>query len=249
MLWKIVGKARALERRHAVHEELFCSDCGWFLSYGYSYWGWCMKWEKETYSGKWAKYGTVKKCEGFIRDPMKYILFVSSIREKERYAWVLDYIPNKYPKRKQRHVVQAVGEDHFILMELIPKEGNIPQVCERVYIGEGHRDIIDHVNRTVRYKDLTHTARVALPSALEEIVKQREKFFLEIFNNPDERAGKMPLLMLLPLIRMKDIENIRKERQKGEFKSFEDLKRRTGLLFPEEAIARRIEVELIFRHG
>ena len=289
---KIEGKARALERRHAVHEELFCSDCGWF---SHEYGGWCMKWVKKTDPRKWAKYGTAKKCDGFMRNPMKYTLFVGQSallaqptkerytwvldyirnkygrkrkhlvqavgeelakfiqekerQEKERYAWVLSCVPYKYPKRKQKHVVQAVGEDNFILMELIPKEGNIPQVCERVYIGEGQRDIIDHVNRRLKYKDLTDTARITLPYALEKIVKRREEFFLEIFNNPDKYIGKMPILMLLPLIRMKDIENIRKERQKRKFKSFEDLERRTGLLLPEEAIARRIEVELIFRHG
>ena len=212
---------------------------------------------KEVNPRRWAKYGTTTKCDGFIRNPMKRTLFVGQnalllvqpTQKKERYAWVLDYIPNKYPERKRKHVVQAVGEDYFTLMELTPKGDNIPREYERVYIGEGRRDIIDHVNRRLRYEDLTDTARERLPYALEKIVKQREGFFLTLFNDPDRHVGKMPILMLLPLVKGKDLEKINNERRREKFKSFEDLERRTGLLFPERAIARRIEEELIRYYG
>jgi len=252
---KVEGKERALVREHAVREECFCSDCGWF---SYEYRGlrnWCRKWMKEVNPRRWAKYGTTTKCDGFIKDPMKRTLFVGQnalllvqpTQKKERYAWVLDYIPNKYPERKRKHVVQAVGEDYFTLMELTPKGDNIPREYERVYIGEGRRDIIDRVNRGLRYEDLTDTARERLPYALEKIVKQREKFFLETLFNRE--IDHVLLLKYLPMIKGKDLEKIQKERQREKFKSFEDLERRTGLLFPERAIARRIEEELIRYYG
>ena len=63
-------------------------------------------------------------------------------RDKETYAWVLDLLPYGYPNDprpvyQKKPVVQAVGEERFTLMELSPKRGKMPNLHERVYIGEG----------------------------------------------------------------------------------------------------------------
>jgi len=64
------------------------------------------------------------------------------IRVKEEKAIILDFLPNGYPfDRRPMHVktpiAQALGKDHFILLELVPKKGIFLQPYEEVYMGDG----------------------------------------------------------------------------------------------------------------
>ncbi|MBU2617944.1 MAG: DUF655 domain-containing protein, partial [Euryarchaeota archaeon] len=75
--------------------------------------------------------------------------------EKEDYVWVLDYLPYGHPDDprpvyQKKPIVHGVGESHFVLLESIPKEGIVPEVHKKVYIGEGDREEIDHVKRRLR---------------------------------------------------------------------------------------------------
>ncbi len=169
---------------------------------------------------------------------------------KEKYARVLDFLPYGHPDDprpvfQRKPLVQAVGETKFVLMELTPKKGKMPAVGERVYIGEGYRDVIDHVNKRLKYEELTPTAKISLLQVLEEIVKERESEFIRIFNESEPITPRLHTLDLLPGIGKKLMWAILEERKKGEFKSFEDLTRRVkGLHHPEKIIARRIEEEI-----
>ncbi|MCX9013728.1 MAG: DUF655 domain-containing protein, partial [Candidatus Methanoperedens sp.] len=47
--------------------------------------------------------------------------------EKEETAYILDYLPyghpdDKRPMYQKKPLAQGVGEKHFVLMELVPKE-------------------------------------------------------------------------------------------------------------------------------
>ena len=170
--------------------------------------------------------------------------------EKESYAWVLDYLPYGHPDDtrpiyQRKPLVQAVGEKHFTLLELIPKEGVVPEAHSRGYIGEGERDVIDHVKRRIRYDELTHGAKLELPHVLEKIVIENEPRFVEFFNKAYSITPRLHMLELLPGIGKKLMWAIIEERKKGEFKSFEDLTSRVrGVYQPEKLIAKRIEEEL-----
>ena len=66
---------------------------------------------------------------------------------REEKAMVLDFLPNGYPfDTRPAHIktpiAQAIGKEHFVLLELVPKKGIFLQPNEDVYIGEGKRDKI-----------------------------------------------------------------------------------------------------------
>ena len=171
-------------------------------------------------------------------------------KRRETYVRVLDFLPyghpgDSRPVYQKKPLVQAVGEDKFVLMELSPKKDKIPALYERVYIGEGEREVIDHVIKRLRYEELTPTARVELPYILEMLVKESEARFIKAFNNAKPITTRLHTLDLLPGIGKKLMWAIVEERKKGEFASFEDLTKRVkGLHHPEKILAKRIEEEI-----
>jgi len=172
-------------------------------------------------------------------------------KKRETYARVLDYLPyghpgDSRPVYQKKPLVQAVGEDKFVLMELSPKKDKIPGVYERVYIGEGEREVIDHVVKRLRYKELTPTAKVELSYILEKIVKEDEERFIRTFNEAKPITTRLHTLDLLPGVGKKLMWAIVEERKKGAFSDFEDLTKRVkGLHHPEKTIAKRIEDEIM----
>ena len=170
---------------------------------------------------------------------------------KEKYVWVLDYLPNgdpadprpAYQKKPSAH---GIGENYFVLIEMIPKEGVIPQIGERVYIGDDGRDVIDHVKRRLEYNLLTHGAKSELSYVLEKIVLKNESRFIKFINDAYPISTRQHMLELLPGIGKKLMWAILEERKKENFTSFEDLTRRVkGLHRPESIFAHQIENELI----
>ncbi|MHC1596961.1 MAG: DUF655 domain-containing protein, partial [Methermicoccaceae archaeon] len=107
--------------------------------------------------------------------------------EKEIYAWILDYLPygsldESKPLYQRKPVAQAVGEKHFVLVELVPKEGALLESHQRVYIGDRERDLVDHVKRRIRYDELSHGAQSELPYVIEKIIARDERRFVNFYN-------------------------------------------------------------------
>lgn len=171
-------------------------------------------------------------------------------RERETYARILDYLPYGYPDDtrpvyQKKPLVLVIGEAKFTLMELTPKKNKIPKIYDCVYIGEGEREVIDHVNHRLKYNDLTPTAKKELLYVLTKIVKENEEKFVQIYNEAGSITPRLHTLDLLPGIGKKLMWTILEERKKRSFSSFEDLTKRVkGLHQPEKIIARRIEEEL-----
>ncbi len=174
--------------------------------------------------------------------------------EKEEYALVLDYLPYGHPDDsrpvyQKKPIVHSVGEDHFVLLELIPKESVVPQTQERVYVGEGDRKEIDHVKRRLKYNELTHGARIELPYVLEKRVIDDEERFVDFFNEAQPLTTRLHQLELLTGIGKKLMWTLIDERKKGKFTSFKDLRDRVkGLHHPEKLIVHRIIEELRDEH-
>lgn len=170
--------------------------------------------------------------------------------KREEIARVLDYLPHgrttdgrTYQKQP---LVQAVGETNFVLMEMTPKEGVVPVAGDRVYIGSGSRDVIDHVNRRINYSELSNSAKLELPFIIQTIVLEDEARFIRYFNDAGPITTRMHGLELLPGIGKKLMWSVLNERKKGPFKSFAELVERVkGLYSPEKLIAKRIEDELM----
>ena len=170
--------------------------------------------------------------------------------EKEEFAYILDYLPygrsdDSRPMYQKKPLVQGLGEKHFVIMEMIPKENVVPKAQDRVYIGERDRPVIDHVRRRISFNDLTHGAQMELPAAIEKIILADEKRFLLFYNEAYPITTRLHMLELLPGIGKKLMWGIIDERKKGKFASFKELVDRVkGLHAPEKLIANRVLDEL-----
>lgn len=169
---------------------------------------------------------------------------------KEQYAYILDYLPTGYaedtrPIHLRKPLAQALGADYFILLELSIKEGVRVEIESRVFVGKGDRDIVKHVERRLKYDELTQTAKIELPVIIEKIVRENEARYVEFYNAAQPITTRLHMLELLPGIGKKMMWATIDERKKGKFKSFREIEERVkGLHHPEKLIAKRIEEEI-----
>ena len=83
--------------------------------------------------------------------------------EKDDYAIILDYLPYGYPiSGKSLPIAQAIGENSFILLELIPRRGISLSPKEKVYIGPEKRDKVYYIAGRLSREKLTETAKIQL---------------------------------------------------------------------------------------
>lgn len=169
---------------------------------------------------------------------------------KEEKAIVLDFLPHGYPFDKRpvhvkTPIVQAIGKEHFVLLELAPKKDVHLQPHKEVYIGEGKRDEIHHIVGKLTIEKLTVTAKSELNYIVKEIVKKDEKRFIDFFNKAQPLSTRMHQLELLPGVGKKHMWEIIDARREKEFSSFNDIKKRVKLMpDPEKTILKRIAEEL-----
>lgn len=169
---------------------------------------------------------------------------------KEEYAIVLDFLPNGYindprPFHKKTAIAQAIGKDKFTLLELVPKKDIFLQPYEEVYIGDGKRDKIHHINGKLSIEKLTRTASAELEHVIQNLIHQHPQKYIEFFNKSQPLTTRMHVIELLPGVGKKHMWEIIRERDIEAFKSFDDIKKRVKLMpDPEKAIVRRILQEL-----
>ncbi len=168
----------------------------------------------------------------------------------EEYVYVLDYLPqgrpeDERPLYKREPLVLALGDRHFTLLELVPKKGVDISIHERLYIGKKERDKIEYIKRRISYDELTAAARTELPYVVEEIVRKREKEFVDFFNKATPVTTRLHALELIPGIGKKLMWEILEERKKKPFESFEDISKRIKAISdPAKLITQRIIMEL-----
>lgn len=169
---------------------------------------------------------------------------------KEEKTIILDFLPNGYPFDERpmymkTPVAQAIGKDHFVLLELVPKKGIHLNLYEEVYIGEGKRDKIHHIVGKIPMSKLTRTAKSELDFIIQDIVKKNEKKFIDFFNNARPLSTRMHQIELLPGVGKKHMWEIINAREEKPFESFDDIKKRVKLIpDPGKLIIRRIIQEL-----
>lgn len=170
------------------------------------------------------------------------------VKKYEEYAYVLDFIPHGLPSRERRHVVtalaQVVGEMEFTLLEVTIKPGIRLTPGQRIYVGRGRREEIDHVIGRISYDDLTEDAKERLPQIIRKIVENNERRFIEFINTCRPISPKRHSLSLLSGIGKKYTTIILRERENRRFESFKDLEERTGIHDVVGIIVRRIVDEL-----
>ena len=135
--------------------------------------------------------------------------------KRDDYVKVLDYLPHgkvDSPSYKRKPIAQTIGETYFSLLELTPRAGASFEIGERVYIGEGPRTRVDHIERRIKYDWLTPNAKSELPSILEEIVEGNEDRFVKFYNNAGPMTPRQHILERLPKIGKQHMRAILVER-------------------------------------
>lgn len=175
---------------------------------------------------------------------------IQPLRAREEHAIVLDFLPNGYPfdkrpSHKKTPIVQAMGKEHFTLLELVPKKDVFVQPYEAVYIGEGKRDKIHHILGKLPLDRLTQTAKSEIEFVVQDIVSKNEKKFVEFFNSAQPLTTRMHQIELLPGVGKKHMWEIIEKRKDKPFESFEDVKARIKLMpDPRKAVVKRIIKEV-----
>lgn len=169
---------------------------------------------------------------------------------KEERATVLDFLPNGYPfdtrpMHQKTPIVQALGREHFILLELVPKKGVFLEPNKEVYLGEGKRDEIHHIIGKIPMDKLTQTAKMQLEFAIKDLVEKTEERFVTFFNTAGPVSTRTHQIELIPGIGKKHMWEIIEKRQEQQFSSFADMQKRIHLMpDPKKAIIKRIIMEI-----
>lgn len=172
-------------------------------------------------------------------------------KTKEEYAVVLDFLPHGYPfdttpSHRKSPVMQAIGKEHFVLLELVPKKDVFLQPYDEIYIGEGKRDKVHHIVGKLPSEKLTPAAKSSLEFVVSDLVTKNEQRFVKFFNDARPMTMRMHTLELIPGLGKKHMWEILERRQEQPFTSFEDMKNRVKLMpDPKKAIVRRILAEIV----
>ncbi len=165
---------------------------------------------------------------------------------KDEWAFVLDFLAKGHVGYKREEpVAQLLGEKYFSMLEISVREGVSLMLEDKVYIGEGKRDQVKFIKRSLGYNDLTSTAKIELEVLVEKVAMQDEKRFVDFFNRCGPLTTRMHQLEVLPGIGKKHLWSILEARKEKPFESFEDIKKRVPMIIsPAKMVKNRIIEEL-----
>src|SRR5689334_20603399 len=102
---------------------------------------------------------------------------------KEETAVILDFLPYGYPlEKKMMPLAQAIGTNHFTLLQLVPRRGIKFEIGEETYIGEGKRDKVQYILGRCPRENLTETAKTQLSEFIGKAIQKDASKFIEFFN-------------------------------------------------------------------
>lgn len=165
--------------------------------------------------------------------------------KKEEWAIVLDVVFSNQNSFNSDEIAQAIGTTNYTLLELVPKTGVTLKSLQKVYIGDGKRDEIQYIKRSLFADKMSSGSKSELQFAIREIVVEREMEYVEFFNKAGPISLRMHSLELIPGIGKKHMKDLLNEREIKPFESFEDIKKRcTFFSDPIKAITQRIIDEI-----
>ena len=65
---------------------------------------------------------------------------------------------------------------------MVIKDGVVVKHGDKLYIGDGPREEVDHIKRRIEIRELTTFGKSELPFLIEKIVKDNEEYFVGIIN-------------------------------------------------------------------
>ena len=171
----------------------------------------------------------------------------TQLRKYEEYAYVLD--SKSHTKSTTVHgrtgiIVVAIGEERLTLLEILGIENSTFNVGEKIYIGKEGRTKVQSVLGKMDYIKISDSAKNEIPGVVESIVTENEKKFVDYINNAQPLTPRIHALELIPGIGKTYLNVIIKEREKGQFESFDDIEKRAGLKEPRKHLSQRIIEEI-----
>ena len=171
----------------------------------------------------------------------------TQLRKYEEYAYVLD--SKSHTKSTTVHgrtgiIVVAIGEERLTLLEILGIENSTFNVGEKIYIGKEGRTKVQSVLGKMDYVKISESAKNEIPGVVESIVTKNEKKFVDYINNAQPLTPRIHALELIPGIGKTYLNVIIKEREKGQFESFDDIEKRAGLKEPRKHLSQRIIEEI-----
>jgi len=171
----------------------------------------------------------------------------TQLRKYEEYAYVLD--SKSHTKSTTVHgrtgiIVVAIGEERLTLLEILGIENSTFNVGEKIYIGKEGRTKVQSVLGKMDYTKISDSAKNEIPGVVESIVTENEKKFVDYINNAQPLTPRIHALELIPGIGKTYLNVIIKEREKGQFESFDDIEKRAGLKEPRKHLSQRIIEEI-----
>lgn len=169
------------------------------------------------------------------------------MKKKDDYALVLDYLPYGDPlEGRMMPLVQAIGESYFALLQLAPVRGTTFTPHERIYIGPEKRDKIHYIIGRLPQEKLTEQAKIRLQEFIAKVVVEREKVFVDFFNNARAINTRLHQLELLPGFGKKHTKEILEARDQKPFESLDDIRQRvSNVPDPRKAIEKRLWEEIM----
>jgi len=163
-------------------------------------------------------------------------------------AIVLDFLAHgrtedDRPQYQKQPLAYALDREDFRLYEVVLGADADVSIGDDLVVDRAS----DAIERTgeVEYEDLPGGAQSELDYAVEDLVTEEERRFVDFYNDAQPITLRLHQLNLLPGIGKKLRNAILDERKRGPFESFEDLGERVdGLHSPKEVVVERILEEI-----
>jgi len=164
---------------------------------------------------------------------------------KDEYIKVLDFLEHGKSNEREERVSQGIGTENYNLLEVVMREGERPKGGEKLYIGEGERDEVEFIKARIEFDELTGNAKSELQYVLDAMIADSEEEFVKFFNQATPVTPRRHAFELLPGIGSKHMQKLLDEREKEDFKSFENINDRVpSMPDAKETIRKRIVQEL-----
>ncbi|MEM0123279.1 MAG: DUF655 domain-containing protein [Conexivisphaerales archaeon] len=172
---------------------------------------------------------------------------LSQQKKYERLVYVLDFRLNaqaKTLKNKNGTILETIGVDYFMLLELLAVPGSSFVIMEKINISKENRSKVLSVLGRLKYDDLSQVAKNILQQAIETIVNDNQKNFVNFFNQSVPITPRLNALELIPGIGKTLMLEIIREKEKRPFTDFKDIQERVGLKDPAKRLTERIMDEI-----
>ena len=171
----------------------------------------------------------------------------TQLRKYEEHAYVLD--SKLRAKSTTVHgrtgiIIIAIGEERLTLLEILGTENSTFDIGEIIYIGKEGRTKVQSVLGKIDHAKISDSAKNEIPEVINLIVTKNEKKFVDYINNAQSLKPRILALELIPGIGKTYLNAIIKEREKGQFESFNDIEKRVGLKEPIKHLSQRVIEEI-----